>query len=387
MKNLIQKFSLFILFVKRYKHPETYIEELEYQCGLIVPPGALISLVAFLPYFALDKQIHPEIGEIFYLRAGLSVVALMVLILFYLTPTRRYKSLIAGTLLVGYLEIATATITGLTGPDPVYLGGYLFITMIIPLAPLPRFIAWPILGASFTAFAFSGLSVGFQFDSPRELYSLNDILTTVTVAAIFIYILDAIRYRSWSKSVKIESLLLNILPSSIAEELKNEGFVQPKKYESATVVFTDFVGFTSIAEKMTPEELVEELHRCFKQFDRIVKNFNLEKLKTIGDSYMYAGGVPQADNSHSVDAVLAAMKMQDYMRNLEDEKTARGESCWHMRLGINTGPLMAGVVGEQKYVYDVFGDSVNLASRMESSGESGEINISATTRELIKDFF
>jgi class 3 adenylate cyclase len=182
-------------------------------------------------------------------------------------------------------------------------------------------------------------------------------------------------------------LLLNILPEDVAEELKETGSAQPVLHKSVTVLFTDFVGFTAIAEKMTPHELVKNLDVCFGFFDQITEKHRLEKLKTIGDSYMCAGGLPKPTKAHPVDAVLAAIEMQEVMKKLKREKQEKGEPFWDLRIGIHTGPLVAGVVGEKKFAYDVWGDTVNLASRMESSGAVGEINISRSTYNYVREFF
>jgi adenylate cyclase len=186
---------------------------------------------------------------------------------------------------------------------------------------------------------------------------------------------------------KSDSLLLNILPASIADELKTNDAVSPRLYESASVLFTDFVGFTQIAEGMTPEELIAELDGCFRRFDAIARKHKLEKIKTIGDSYMAAGGVPSANRTHAVDSVLAALEIQRFMMEREEKKKQQNQPCWQLRLGIHTGRLVAGVIGREKFAYDVWGDTVNTASRLESSGAAGRINISDATYEHVKDFF
>ncbi|MEM7184814.1 MAG: adenylate/guanylate cyclase domain-containing protein [Spirochaetota bacterium] len=186
---------------------------------------------------------------------------------------------------------------------------------------------------------------------------------------------------------KSDKLLLNILPTEIAQELKEQGYTKPKLYSSVSVVFTDFVGFTSIAEKLSPQDLVSELDRCFSHFDSIIKKYNLEKIKTIGDSYMAAGGIPLENKTHCIDCVLAAMEIQSFMARMQKIKQEQQSDYWQLRLGIHTGPLVAGVVGEMKFAYDVWGDTVNTASRMESSSVSGEINISQSVYEVTKDLF
>lgn len=184
-----------------------------------------------------------------------------------------------------------------------------------------------------------------------------------------------------------ENLLLNILPGSIAEELKKQGHANTRTYERATVLFSDFKDFTQISEKMTPEELVKELDLCFKGFDQIITRYGLEKIKTIGDSYMCAGGLPDPSPSHPIKVVQAAMEMQQFLEALKAERMRQNRPFFEARVGIHTGPLVAGVVGDIKFAYDIWGDTVNVAARMETNSEPGKINISASTYELVKDQF
>lgn len=186
---------------------------------------------------------------------------------------------------------------------------------------------------------------------------------------------------------KSEGLLLNILPARIASELKEKGTTKPVLFESTTVMFTDFKGFTEIAERLQPDELVRELDSCFSYFDSQMDRYQLEKLKTIGDSYMCVGGIPVANRTHAIDTVLAALEIQAFMNQTREIRSMQGIPYWELRIGINTGPLVAGVIGAKKFSYDVWSDTVNTASRMESSGESGRINISQTTFEAVRDFF
>ena len=184
---------------------------------------------------------------------------------------------------------------------------------------------------------------------------------------------------------KSEKLLLNILPRETAEELKQTGTARSRQFDSVTILFSDFKNFTLASERMSPEELVNEIHRYFSYFDSIMEKYGLEKIKTIGDAYMCAGGIPDENTTHAADVIRAAIDMQQYVANLKKEKIAAGEIFFEVRIGIHTGPVVAGIVGTKKFAYDVWGDTVNLASRMESSGEVGRVNISATTYELVKD--
>jgi class 3 adenylate cyclase len=186
---------------------------------------------------------------------------------------------------------------------------------------------------------------------------------------------------------KSDDLLLNILPLETANELKEKGKATPRSYEMVTVLFTDFKGFTNIAEKMTAEQVIAELDYCFLNFDKIVDKYNLEKIKTIGDAYMCAGGIPVANTTNPYDAVMVGLEMQAFMHQWKEAKKAKNEPYFELRLGIHTGKVVAGVVGTKKFAYDIWGDAVNIAARMESSGEVAKVNISGTTYELVKDKF
>ncbi|NVO04227.1 MAG: hypothetical protein HXX09_16155 [Bacteroidetes bacterium] len=186
---------------------------------------------------------------------------------------------------------------------------------------------------------------------------------------------------------KSDKLLLNILPFKIAQELKMFGSAKAQYYEKVTVMFADFTGFTGIAERLSPEDLISELDRCFVYFDEVCVRHNLEKIKTVGDSYMCAGGLPMANNSNPIDIVLAAIEIQDFMRKIQSDKSSISEIIWELRIGINTGEVIAGVVGKKKFAYDIWGDAVNVASRMESAGEPNMINISGETLKYVEEFF
>ncbi len=182
-----------------------------------------------------------------------------------------------------------------------------------------------------------------------------------------------------------DELLLNILPEEVAEELKAKGHADAKHFNDVTILFTDFKGFTSVAEHLSPSELVEELNTCFKAFDHIITARGIEKIKTIGDAYMCAGGLPVPSSSTPAGVVHAALEMQAFMVARKKERDAQGKPAFEMRVGIHTGPVVAGIVGVKKFAYDIWGDTVNIASRMESSGEVGQVNISEATYALVKD--
>jgi class 3 adenylate cyclase len=184
-----------------------------------------------------------------------------------------------------------------------------------------------------------------------------------------------------------EELLLNILPFETAQELKKKGYAETKNFESATVLFTDFKGFTTISELLSPKELITEIDTCFKGIDRIMEKYQIEKIKTIGDAYMAAGGLPNKNTSHPIDVVMAAEEILLLIDGLKQERIEKNLPYFDIRIGIHTGPVIAGIVGIKKFSYDIWGDTVNIASRMESSGEINKINISGATYELIKEHY
>lgn len=200
------------------------------------------------------------------------------------------------------------------------------------------------------------------------------------------------RYKFTQKTNKIiknerdrsKELLLNILPEETARELETNGHAKTRYYENVTVLFTDFKGFSTIAGGLSPIKLVTELNDYFVAFDDIVEKYNLEKIKTIGDAYMCAGGIPTVNDTHPLNAVQAALAMQAYMDKRMQEGKEKGIEGWELRIGIHTGPIVAGVVGKKKYAYDIWGDTVNVASRMESNGEPGKVNLSSSTYNFIK---
>jgi class 3 adenylate cyclase/DNA-binding NarL/FixJ family response regulator len=184
-----------------------------------------------------------------------------------------------------------------------------------------------------------------------------------------------------------DSLLLNILPDEIAEELKEFGRSYARKHDQVSVLFADIKGFTSIAEKLTPVKLVMQLDEVFGAFDNIIAKYGMEKIKTIGDAYMCACGLPKADSENALKAVKAALDMQHYLREFGQTNKIQDLPIFEVRIGIHTGPLVAGVVGSKKFAYDIWGDAVNLASQMEQHSEPGRVNISAATYALVKAHF
>lgn len=221
----------------------------------------------------------------------------------------------------------------------------------------------------------------------KFLYALAGLLLVVIggVTYQYRYAMDANKKLDKAKQ-QAESILLNILPKATADELKSKGSVEPRMFEDVTVLFTDFKDFSKIAETISAEYLVQSLDYYFKEFDRIALKYGLEKIKTIGDAYMCAGGLPGANKSHPEDAFLAAQEILHFVRkNLKNPPD--GIQTYDIRIGLNTGPAVAGVVGTSKFQYDIWGRAVNVAARMESSSEAGKLNVSDPTYNRLKDSY
>jgi class 3 adenylate cyclase len=181
-----------------------------------------------------------------------------------------------------------------------------------------------------------------------------------------------------------DELLLNILPGEVAHELKTTGSSAARHFDDVTVMFTDFVNFTSVSAGLSPQELVNELDICYKAFDAITSKYGIEKIKTVGDAYLAAGGLPVADPLHAAHVVAAAIEIRDFMAT---RKLQSGARSFDIRIGVHSGSVVAGIVGIKKFAYDIWGDTVNTAARMEQKCDAGKINVSETTYELVKNKF
>ena len=219
----------------------------------------------------------------------------------------------------------------------------------------------------------------------RQRLVRNSIAGGLVLSLLFLGVVWRQRNKINAARKRSDELLLNILPEEVADELKATGAAEAKHFDTATILFTDFKGFTQLSEQVSPAELVAELNTCFKAFDGIMGTYRIEKIKTIGDAYMAAGGLPDPQHGSAADVVRAALEMQAFMAKHKAEREAAGKPYFEMRVGIHSGPVVAGIVGVKKFQYDIWGDTVNTASRMESSGEAGQVNISEATYTLVKD--
>lgn len=186
---------------------------------------------------------------------------------------------------------------------------------------------------------------------------------------------------------RADNLILNILPADIARELGETGQVEPRHHPSATIMFTDFVSFTQLAEQLAPRALVDDLNQYFSVFDDIVRRHGLEKLKTIGDAYMCVGGLSSDDKGHPVETCLAAFEIRHYIKRANEKRERLRQAPWEVRIGVHTGNVMSGVVGKDKFTFDIWGDTVNIAARMESASEPGQVNVSESTFQHVKNYF
>lgn len=232
----------------------------------------------------------------------------------------------------------------------------------------------------------------YQTNLTQEKNRRNLLLLGGVAALLFAGgVLNRLRFTRRAKAAiehekeRSDELLHNILPEEVATELKAKGRADARSFANVTVLFTDFKGFTMMAERLSPAELVAEIDHCFKGLDAIVEKYRVEKIKTIGDAYMAAAGLPDPTQCGPREAVMAALEMVDFIAGRRTELLSAGRPAFEMRVGLHSGPVIAGIVGVKKFAYDIWGDTVNVASRMESSGEPGQVNISGATYALVKD--
>jgi adenylate cyclase len=303
------------------------------------------------------------------------------------SPSRAMHAVTAGEGFIGaILAQGNAEIVNDVASDPRNTGKNFPLSSVIciPLRIKERIVGLMVVGSETPATYCAGdlklmSTLGLQTATAIE----NTILHQRTLEVAKAEALQQTLLEVEEQKRKAEAMLLNILPAEVAKELQRNGSVQPMYFEDVTVCFTDFVGFSTSTLTMAAEDVVQELDRYFTAFDRITERYGLEKLKTIGDSYMFVSGLPTRRASNPINAVLAALEMVEVVRQMDAPETS---VHWKVRIGLHTGPVIAGVVGIKKFAFDIWGDTVNLASRMESCGAPNRVNISERTFARVKDF-
>jgi class 3 adenylate cyclase len=221
----------------------------------------------------------------------------------------------------------------------------------------------------------------------RQKLVRNSFVGGFAIVLIFALLFLSQRNKIKKEKKRSDELLLNILPDEVANEIKQYGRSMPKTFSMVTVMFTDFKDFTNVSQNISAELLVAELDYCFSAFDKMLQKYKIEKIKTVGDAYLCASGLPVSSFTHATDMVSVAIEVRNFMLERKKEKESKGEIPFEIRIGIHTGPVVAGIVGVKKYAYDIWGDTVNVAARLEQNSEAGKINISGSTYELVKDKF
>jgi class 3 adenylate cyclase len=252
------------------------------------------------------------------------------------------------------------------------------------------------LGAIVVGILGTGLFLPIRFNHSHGFYvdlATGFFVTIYTLFFSYTAYRGAVLQRKLHRELEKEKhhsdeLLLNILPEELVNELKDKGITQTRLHDEVTIMFTDFKDFTRISELLNPTDLVREIDYCFRNFDRIISQYpSIEKIKTIGDAYLCVGGLPSSHPGHATEIVSAALEIRDFIREREQELQQLGREAFQVRIGIHSGPVVAGVVGSTKFAYDIWGDTVNTAARLESSSEPGHVNISEATYQRIKVHF
>ena len=398
LENQLKKFKGFFFYL-----PPEFKEEFEVEIrqSSIFSIRFICWIAAFLyPLFGLlDYICFPEQYRIL-ISIRFIVVPSIFLILF-LTYTRNAINVVnlLGFALFQCMALGITIMTLFTGGEssPYYAG--LCMVMLAQLIAL----SWGfrktavnviVIWLTYLAFVFIFDHNYNEYQWPIFIANNFFLIGTMLIVSVWSILGFNLHKKSFLHSKMVEQekeksdqLLRNILPEPVITELKIHQKYTPQVYESATVLFTDFVGFTKIAEKMNSEDVVLELDRAFEFFELICAKYHLEKIKTIGDSFMCVAGVPVASRTHAIQAALMAIEIRSFNRMLNQIRGAVGEEVWNIRIGIHTGPLVAGVIGRTKFRYDIWGDTVNTASVLESSGDAGKINISKATFNAIKPYF
>lgn len=360
--NVVQLFSYFFDFNIKYIY--------------VLSSNAAIPYLVIFSYLFSSRYLNLKVRMPVYNRIYL-IVALVVTVYsfsyFFIMPDLRLGTRISNILLLVYMPFIMIPIfylfkrsksarVSLVSTLVLFVGASTYTLALLGI--LPQYaLFWDAFQLG--AIGFSGILFYGLFDKINQIQK-DKLLLSV-------------------EKEKTDELLFNILPSEVATELKENGFCEARDYSKVNVMFTDFKDFTATSNQLSAKELVYEVNSCFVAFDQIIEKYKIEKIKTIGDSYMAASGLETQTETRVVDIVLAAIEMQDFLSKRNREKRINNQHPFEMRVGIHTGPVVAGIVGVKKFQYDIWGDTVNTASRIESYGQVGKVNISDATYQFIKD--
>lgn len=379
---------------------------LQYLDTSLMRTGIVLAFILMAFYSVMDLYMLPETRLTALTIRLLVLIPVVAILIFSLFPVFRnnYAPFVMATLLIVSFGIILMIYNSKKNEFGYYyyFAGLMIVISYIGLFSELRFkqafivIFFIICGYMFVAVYFQHMLVGFQANKDFPIFLMSTVsLTASGVLSLFASILVE-RYRRTSfwqrkeielEKAKSENLLQNILPLEVATELKETGSTKAKNFDRVTVLFTDFINFTAIAEKLDAKELVSEINHYYTSFDNIICKYGIEKIKTIGDSYMCAGGLTGGNKLSVENTLNAAIEIREFMFSEKQKRTLAGKIFFEVRIGIHSGPVIAGIVGTKKFAYDIWGDTVNIASRMETSGEAGKINISGSTYELVKDKF
>jgi guanylate cyclase len=341
--------------------------------------GTTATIIWALILIALDLTI---------LGGFMAFVALsLILNLVFVLNTRRFAAFITITLVITLLVplIVQTMLGGFARSGFVALWSMMAIMGALNILDRRQALGWLLAYSALVFIAgmfeplLSQLAPGIPDIIRTTIFVWNGIIIGALIFLTFRYLTDELN----AARARADDLLLNILPIEIAEILKVETRTIADQYESASVMFADIVGFTPLTAEMSPTSMVLLLNEIYSHFDTLVEKYGVEKIRTIGDNYMVASGVPRPKADHAQALANMALDMQDYVANLEP----RNGKSLTFRIGINSGSLVAGVIGNKKFSYDVWGDAVNIASRMESQGEPGKIQITQSTLDLVEGQF
>ncbi|MBW7858391.1 MAG: hypothetical protein H3C43_08890 [Leptonema sp. (in: Bacteria)] len=390
-QNFIASIKNFIWNTAERPSTQTLFQDLEYQCERLSPIAIVSAFVIWLPYIPIDIQILPEVPVLVLIRVGFTLVGLVSFAILMSKPFQ-YWGFVIGILLVVYMLWGAATVAILSNGAPAYIGGFILCLLVVTFAaPLPLSWIFGIFTLSYV-YLFGGFWLfNVSLDSHLQRYSIQDLTTVILVSYGFSAIQYRVRKANFIRSKTFEEkktesnrLLQSIIPKSISE---TQGQLKPNRFENVTILFTGFERFSEIAGSLPADETVNQLNKLFIQFSEICDNHQVEKIKTVGDRFIACAGLPKSSVTHAIDCCLVAVKIQSLMQEFNTKNAKQGLPQWRLRIGIHSGPVIAGVIGQRKFLYDIWGQTVNIASMLEENSVTNRINISRSTYDLVKNGF